>query len=303
MLPFFRCCSLCLLALFSMHSVLAESPDARDTRSVLVMNRPALSSEPGGRGTQTDLRAGMRLAAGESQIAPISPGAPTKTSWTRVSFPATAATRKLHTTPPMRSGWMPASYLAPPPAPFDPHKWGAIGLERVDRTHGIAPEYIPPDLVKLTDGYEKDKDYALRREAARALNEMLAAARQDGVPITIVSSYRSWERQQVLYENKIRKSGPNQNTVAVPGHSEHQLGTAVDLGDGTSGKTEATLLMESFGETPAGQWLHIHAPAYGFAISFTRHNQPETGIAPEPWHYRYWGKPLATEKHRLALGE
>jgi len=55
---------------------------------------------------------------------------------------------------------------------------------------------------------------------------------------------------------------------ASPGHSQHQLGTAVD-------------------DTSASWWLRKHAPEYGFVLAYP-HGR-ETGYRWEPWHYRYIG--------------
>ena len=197
------------------------------------------------------------------------------------------------------SGWLPDAFLAPPPQPLDPKDLATIGREPVDRHHGLVPEYAPPDLASVGPPYDKDMNFKLRREAAVAFKSMLRAARADGVKLFIVSAYRPWTKQQKLYARRVRRSGWEQKTVARPGHSEHQLGTAVDLTDGN----EKTLLKESFGASKAGRWLHDHAWEYGFAVSYTRHNQPQTGYAPEPWHYRYWGLAHARTRHFTALGE
>lgn len=193
-------------------------------------------------------------------------------------------------------GWLPEYCLAVPPLEGAST---AIGEESVDRWNGLAPSYKPADLVAVGPGYEKDRKYLLREEAAAALKEMIAAARADHVKLLVVSGYRPWQTQQDLYQRRVKLSGSAQQTVARPGHSEHQLGTAVDLTDGN----EATLLEASFGDTPAGRWLRDKAPAFGFAISFTAQNSARTGIAPEPWHYRYWGKDRARAKQAAALGE
>ena len=182
-------------------------------------------------------------------------------------------------------GWLPDAYLAPPPQPIDPAELKTIGAEPVDRFHGIPPEYQPVDLIPVGPLYDQENKARLRREAAENFTRMVGDAKHDGIELKVVSGYRAWSKQQDLYEKRVRESGLDQKTVAKPGHSEHQLGTAVDLIDGD----EANLLKESFGATAAGQWLKAHAPDYGFANSFTRHNQPQTGCAPEPWHYRYWG--------------
>lgn len=188
-----------------------------------------------------------------------------------------------------KEGWLPDAALAVP-GTLDAST--TIGVERVDRWTGLAPDYKPDDMVPVGPGYETDRQYLLRKEAAAGLKELVDAAKADGVKLQVVSGYRQWQTQQDLYQNRVNKSGMGQQTVAKPGHSEHQLGTAVDLTDGN----EATLLEQSFGDTKAGRWLKENAWRYGFVNSFTKENAPKTGISPEPWHYRYWGKDKAREK-------
>ncbi|HOR28911.1 MAG TPA: M15 family metallopeptidase [Candidatus Sumerlaeota bacterium] len=196
------------------------------------------------------------------------------------------------------AGWLPEACLSLPPVDFDESSLRAIGQARVDRTAGLPPNYAPDDLVSVGPRYEQDRDYKLRAEAAEALAAMLAAAKADGHTLYVVSGYRPWSVQQTLYERKVKAAGRDQKTVAKPGHSEHQLGTAVDLTDGN----EETLLRVSFGESPAGRWLREHAWEFGFAQSYTEHNEAETGYQPEPWHFRYWGIDQARTKHLRALG-
>jgi D-alanyl-D-alanine carboxypeptidase len=82
------------------------------------------------------------------------------------------------------------------------------------------------------------------------------------------------------------RSGKNQNKVAKPGHSEHQLGTTVDL----CGLDPKTVLSVNFDQTKEGLWLKENARKFGFHQSYTRRNQHLTGYIPEPWHYRFLGK-------------
>ena len=74
--------------------------------------------------------------------------------------------------------------------------------------------------------------------------------------------------------------------MAKPGHSEHQLGTTVDL----CGLDPATVADPAFGLTREGQWLESNAARFGFRLSYTPQNTRQTGYVPEPWHYRYIGR-------------
>jgi D-alanyl-D-alanine carboxypeptidase len=119
--------------------------------------------------------------------------------------------------------------------------------------------------------------YLLNDGAAAAYEEMKAAAAADGIDIFIVSGYRDFDTQMQLYLAEVAAYGPDQNTTAKPGHSEHQLGTTVDLND----------LSQEFGSTPAGIWLQQNAGRFGFQMSYPPGNA--AGYAYEPWHWRWWG--------------
>jgi hypothetical protein len=298
-----RNCGLyCILLLMVIPGVSgrAESPvstksvaDQPTTTGILLINRPELWQQPDAEASRAamDWKAGRRLSVTEVREAVTlerdAEGKDMKVirKWQCVEADG-------------QTGWLPEAYLAPSPVLTDTAENGRIGDERVDRYSGLGPDYIPNDLVKVGPGYDDDVNYRLRKEAAGALTAMMAAARNDGVKLYVVSAYRPWSTQQRLYQRRVSKSGWDQDTVARPGHSEHQLGTAVDLTDGD----EETLLRESFGETKAGRWLLEKAWTFGFAISYTPHNRERTGYQPEPWHYRYWGLSQARRRHLDAVG-
>lgn len=250
---------------------------------VLLEDRPELWSAPEGEptGVRLEVTALQRVHATD-----FASGGERALGWIRVEATSQA-------------GWLPDALLAPPPAAdIDSGHLERIGSEVVDRYHGLPPEYAPSDLIEVAFGYETDRTYLLRREAGLALERMIRSARREGLDIQVVSAYRSYETQRKVYLGKLERSGWKQQTVAKPGHSEHQLGTTVDL----TGSNESTLLEQSFGETREGRWLRSHAPTFGFAVSYTEWNRERTGYSPEPWHYRYYGSELAEEAHLSALG-
>lgn len=163
-----------------------------------------------------------------------------------------------------------------------------VGQEKVNRWWALPLEYEADDLVVLPVKwrFEDEREYQLRREAIDALMEMLEAAQADGVGILVNSAYRSGPYQQGLYERACDEDGPSQRYSAPPGHSEHQLGTCVDLTD-PPGDFAFT---EEFGSTPQGQWLEANAARFGFKRSYYPANTRETGYISEPWHWRYWGR-------------
>jgi D-alanyl-D-alanine carboxypeptidase len=60
----------------------------------------------------------------------------------------------------------------------------------------------------------------------------------------------------------------------------------MDIGDPSVPGTD---IKDGFGETPAFAWLQEHATEYGFIFRYRKETEAITGIAYEPWHYRYVG--------------
>ncbi len=148
------------------------------------------------------------------------------------------------------------------------------------------PEGYEVNLVDAGDGERVDE------RIYEPLMEMLEDAREanwDQLP-RVVSGYRTTEKQQQLYDDKTaeyRKQGYSDEEaeelagqwVAAPGHSEHQLGLAVDL----NGATYDVYL-----------WLQANSYKYGFIFRYPGNKTEITGVAEEVWHYRYVGVEAAT---------
>ncbi len=146
------------------------------------------------------------------------------------------------------------------------------------------PEDFKPTLLEV------DKGYSLDEKAYNAYIAMRKAAYADGINIWLVSAYRSTERQQQNFDNKIREHMAMGKTeeeayiataayIAVPGTSEHSLGLAADINS----------LEESFENTKTFNWLVKNCAKYGFILRYPKDKVDITKIAYEPWHYRYVG--------------
>jgi zinc D-Ala-D-Ala carboxypeptidase len=170
----------------------------------------------------------------------------------------------------------------------------------VTASYGLDANYVPTDLVKLGDylpGRVTLPDMLLRQEAARALGAMVKAMLAEGLAPTVLSSYRSYFDQAVAHQRWVVEDPANADRIsALPGHSEHQLGTAVDFGspempDLTGNTTDK--LSPLFAQTSEGRWLAEHAYEYGFTLTSPQGAEFLTGLAYEPWHYRYVGQEMA----------
>ena len=130
-------------------------------------------------------------------------------------------------------------------------------------------------------------------EASSALNNLQAAASSLGYSLPLLSGFRSYETQRVLYNNYVAVDGVEvaDTYSARPGHSEHQTGFAFDVGE----------LDYGFGDTLSGTWLSEHAHEYGFIIRYLQGKESITGYNYEPWHIRYVGVDVATEIHSRGI--
>ena len=168
-------------------------------------------------------------------------------------------------------------------------------LVLIDKEHGVAADYVAPDLVDL-DG----RGLTLTRPSMRLraivlpdLTAMTQAARLAATDVTISSAYRSFDRQSFLFDYNVERDGLEQASklVARPGHSQHQLGTAIDFGSIDLG----------YGQTPEGRWVLANAWRFGFSLSYPQGLEELTGYRYEPWHFRYLGR-AATELERRFFG-
>jgi LAS superfamily LD-carboxypeptidase LdcB len=171
-------------------------------------------------------------------------------------------------------------------------------LYPVSKKNPLPLDYIPPDLTNITDKVSSVGIICLRKEAAENLLTMLNDAKREGLNIIVVSGFRRPEIQKFLYYSYIKVYGKKAlDVIAQAGHSEHQLGTAVDL----DSKTYQTKLTTIFEKTPEGKWLKENSWKYGFVMSYPKNTKKITGYDYEPWHFRYIGKEHAAIVANLDL--
>lgn len=157
------------------------------------------------------------------------------------------------------------------------------------------------DLVQLNNGQSVD------RRIYDDLIAMLQAAKSEGLNPLICSSYRTNEKKEQLYQNKVSEylsqgyskveaSDKAAFWVARPGTSEHQLGLAVDIVS-----TKNQRLDRSQENTVEQQWLIQNSWKYGFVLRYPTNKNSITGVGYEPWHYRYVGKEHAKKINELGV--
>jgi LAS superfamily LD-carboxypeptidase LdcB len=167
----------------------------------------------------------------------------------------------------------------------------------LDPMYRISSSYKPTNLVAITWlGVISPKGgYLLKREAADALSAMFAEAKVNKISLKILSAYRSYATQVATFAKWVAKSDLQQarKYSAIPGHSEHQLGTTVDLGS-TTGVSWSS---PKFPTSATAIWLEANAYKFGFVRSYPSGaaNIALSCYGAEAWHWRYVGKSLAYE--------
>lgn len=191
-----------------------------------------------------------------------------------------------------------------------------LALVNRSPTGQLPLDYAPSDLVDLRNGRaldaaECEKVQCVRKETHGALGELLARMKELGFPGKVESAFRSYGAQCGTFLNWARKGSFCEATEqsALPGHSQHQLGTTVDLFTEEWAKDERGVFREGFGCTAAGKFLQEHAWDFGFVMPYPLHPDdrhpkqrctarwdipvninPKTGYRFEHWHIRYVGK-------------
>jgi LAS superfamily LD-carboxypeptidase LdcB len=167
---------------------------------------------------------------------------------------------------------------------------------------------------------ECQQTFKLLPDVCMAFKKMQKAAQRDGIDLQILSSYRNFDRQLLIWKNKwsgikpildINERVLDINTLstvekmhailtwsALPGASRHHWGTDLDVYDKRaveSHKGDFQLVGSEY-ETESGpchklnRWLAEHAQRYGFNRPYAEY---QGGVAAEPWHISY--QPLADQ--------
>ena len=161
----------------------------------------------------------------------------------------------------------------------------------VNKYNSLGKDYIPNDLKPIDTKYAI-KGMKMVSYAKDAFEEMSKAALKDKMHILAMSTYRSYEYQEDLYNKYTKKDGIEAaNTYsAKAGFSEHQTGLAVDVYNGSTSYT-------SFEKTKEFNWMQDNSYKYGFIMRYPKDKEKETGYKYEAWHYRYVGKEIAKYIH------
>lgn len=175
-------------------------------------------------------------------------------------------------------------------------------IRKLAEARGFVLTRIPvTPLVKLDEPLVSgETDDLLQPLAYQGWQDIKAAAKKDGIPLTIMSAYRSPEFQRNLFMQRLSARGVSQQQIAtgdvdeainanlgltaVPGYSRHHTGYTVDFWceDGSG----------VFANSTCFKWLktnnYLNAKNAGWIPSYPD-GADEQGPEPEPWEYVWVG--------------
>lgn len=192
----------------------------------------------------------------------------------------------------------------------------------VNKKNPLGSSYIPSDLTSLdmeicTKASELDGAAALAAEALVA--EMWACGFTD---IRVTSTYRSYARQEQLFEGYIADEMQKNPSLtrdeareivlgysAEAGYSEHQSGLCIDLINikkmldlyNYGSETPNNPYDLGFAEIEEYQWLLENAHRFGFILRYPKNKTGTTGYNYESWHYRFVGIDAATKIYKKGI--
>ena len=163
-------------------------------------------------------------------------------------------------------------------------------------------EYSILELMGKEDIELHSKAIPLRRTAGEAFANMRKHALKDGIDLKIVSGFRDFTRQELIWERKYRRYTEAQGMKpidaidkiieysTIPGTSRHHWGTDVDIVDGYRKANGDLLVPGKFGADgpfyEMKKWMDQHAGQYGYYLVYTD-DPKRKGFKYEPWHYSY----------------
>ena len=160
------------------------------------------------------------------------------------------------------------------------------------------PENFDETVEIITVENAMGNQYGIEKKTYEAFLRMREDLLQnDGIQTELISVYRTIAQQEKTFSNYVNKFGMEyaRKYAALPGHSEHHTGFAIDVGiviDGVLTRTIAQMLPVD----DVFQIVQAKLPKYGFILRYPKGKESITRIGYEPWHFRYIDSPEIAEE-------
>lgn len=161
----------------------------------------------------------------------------------------------------------------------------------VNKYNYLEKDYEPENLVTIPTTYAwgDTGSQKVTQSTYDAFLNMWNDANEEGYYLMVSSSYRTYDKQELVYNNYKNSYGEEyaDSIAARPGFSEHQTGYALDIFEKSSSN------QKTFHESTAYEWLKNNSYKYGFILRYKENKEDITGYSFESWHYRYVGIDIA----------
>ena len=164
----------------------------------------------------------------------------------------------------------------------------------VNHNHPYNEVFAEKNLVAVEFN---DNSLKMKQQCASVFTRLMDKLRA-WKKIHMVSGWRSLLEQERIYAESLSENGAEFTAkyVALPGCSEHQTGLAIDL---ALNKPEVDFIRPYFPDTGICGVFKKKSVIYGFIERYPKGKEHVTGIAHEPWHFRYVGAPHAALINRF----
>ena len=165
----------------------------------------------------------------------------------------------------------------------------------------------PAGMAETHDGL------AVGREGKIGFKPLFDAARESGFELFVRSGFRPYATQgatfamwvaQELGRGRSREDALRRVTrfSARAGHSEHQLGTTVDLVyKAENGVVYDGWNAETIAASAAIRWVKANAHRFGVVLTYDEGREEVTQYVWEPWHWRFVGVEAADAMHACGI--
>ncbi|MFW5892134.1 MAG: M15 family metallopeptidase [Bacteroidota bacterium] len=156
-------------------------------------------------------------------------------------------------------------------------------------------------LVEIAPEFANRPQMYMNKMAYLAFRKMHSEAKKEGIQLTIISAFRSFDHQKRIWENKwngiqpltgninaAQITDPHERALeilkfsAMPATSRHHWGTDIDLNSLNNDYFLAGKGKEEY------EWLKKNAHKFGFCQPYTSKNKTrQTGYEEEKWHWSY----------------
>lgn len=225
--------------------------------------------------------------------------------------------------PPINDSELP---LPPKPRPFDENQGDQLPSDEgaIDQTLPSSkplPPLAPGQLgevhgqgsrshLRSVPSQYTNKNESVHQNVYPALMTLISAAKQDGIDLSIVSAYRSYDHQRRIWENKWGAASNTDTEKAknilryssFPGTSRHHWGTDIDF------NSVALDYWSSAKGRTTHRWLANNAPKFGFCQVYAPGRNK--GYSDEPWHWShmptasyYYGQLASPQVLQTALSQ